>query len=350
MVYYRIPTHKLTTNCPKSFEGQLPNQSGLASQPSDRHQDNQPTTIRSLIRQYLSFAHLHHLLQELPAQFLNPQPRPWPPIPWDTISPAQVVGIDLEVYLSIVTGAIETEIPIRGYAQTSQRYLAGLHPEMARFVGGITDSQGLRVEMGIWEKEERLHTPALIKIYGHLSGEKQPQPEIRSVREYSPTGNAHADLYRHGIHRIATEYGATCLYLWLMSRSTGTLRQIWGELLRDEVNHMTKFWGFGAWAFPQTTLGHLQQLLTQLTVTFGDRPQPDDRQGQSSLPRTLRRMADVMAWQAWSRGHRAEFSLICLRVLAHLLRWSRTLTPVYLQHLFGPLPAEAVAANRNLNV
>ena len=41
-----------------------------------------------------------------------------------------------------------------------------------------------------------------------------------------------------------------CLYLWLMSHTTGTLQQVRGELLQDEINHLTKFWGMGMWLYP----------------------------------------------------------------------------------------------------
>ena len=302
------------------------------------------THIRWLICQYLSFDILHDRLQDLPSQFTTPQPRPWSNINRTAISPQQLHNFDLDIYLAIVVAAIETEIPIRGYSQTSRQYLKTLHPPMARFVGGRVDSSGKSLEKGLWELEERRHTPALLNIYRQLSGQSPPLVDIRKVRDYAPTGNPHADLYRHGLHRIATEYGATSLYLWLMSYSTGTLRQVWGELLRDEINHMTKFWGFGAWAYPHTAIAHLRNISTQLTKTIGDRPeletfaQPDKRQGPSSLPRTLRRMAEVMHWQTWSHHHRAEFSLTCMRVLAHMLRWSRSLTPGYLQQVFGPQP------------
>ncbi len=59
---------------------------------------------------------------------------------------------------------MDTEAPIRGYTQTSRQYLEKLHPQMARFVGGTVGKNGELLELGLWEKEERQHTPALIKI------------------------------------------------------------------------------------------------------------------------------------------------------------------------------------------
>ena len=68
---------------------------------------------------------------------------------------------------------------------------------MARFVGGTVDADGNRQEIGLWEKEERQHTPALLKVYTQLTGEKI-SPDYRTVRGYIPTGDAYQDLYRHG--------------------------------------------------------------------------------------------------------------------------------------------------------
>ena len=76
---------------------------------------------------------------------------------------------------------------------------------MAQYVGGTIDQNQKLIEPGLWEKEERQHTPALIKVYQQLTGEKIT-PKFRTVRGYLPTDNPYEDLYRHGLHRIATEF------------------------------------------------------------------------------------------------------------------------------------------------
>ncbi len=114
--------------------------------------------VRFLIDRYLAFDHLHDRLKDLPLQFGDPQPRPWNPISWNDISQEQVVGIDLNAFLSILEGAINTEAPIRHYTQTSRKYLEHLHPQLARFVGGTLAEDGSLSEPGLWEKEERQHT------------------------------------------------------------------------------------------------------------------------------------------------------------------------------------------------
>ena len=94
------------------------------------------TRIHHLVDTYLTTDLLCNRLEDLPEQFLNPQPRPWQTIRWQSINSAQIIGIDLEVFLKIIKGALDTEAPIRGYTQTSRQYLQSIHPAMARFVGG----------------------------------------------------------------------------------------------------------------------------------------------------------------------------------------------------------------------
>ncbi|MBX9254054.1 ferritin-like domain-containing protein [Desmonostoc muscorum CCALA 125] len=280
--------------------------------------------IRSLIDKYLAVEKLHDRLQDLPIQFANPQPRPWKLIDWQTISRNQIIGIEPEVFLSILIGAMDTEAPIRGYTQTSRQYLEKLHPHMARFVGGTVGEDNNLLELGLWEKEERQHTPALIKVYTQLTGEKITAKH-RTVRGYLPTDDPYEDLYRHGLHRIATEYGATCLYLWLMAHTTGALQDVLEELAQDEINHMTKFWGFGVWAFPDTGLIRIGRTLIKT------RSQNYQR---NNLIRTLRRMMATLNWNAWSLTNKTTLLFTFTHTMHHLWTWNNTLTPKYLQTLF----------------
>lgn len=282
--------------------------------------------IKSLVNHYVSEEKLNNRLQDLPIQFENPQPRPWKSINWQNINQNQIIGINPEVFLSIIVGAIDTEAPIRGYTQTSRQYLEKLHPQLARFVGGIAENGNL-LELGLWEKEERQHTPALLKIYQQLTG-KKIAPTVRNVREYQPYYDPYADLYCHGLHRVATEYGATCLYLWLMAHTTGELQTVLEELTLDEINHMTKFWGFGVWAFPKSSVVAIAQTSFQATI----RPMSSSR---SSLFRTLHRMTKVLNWQSWSLTNKSSFIYTCTYTLHRLCSWNNTLTPEYLQQLFG---------------
>jgi hypothetical protein len=287
--------------------------------------------IDRLIDRYLFFDHLDDRLRDLPIQFVQPQPRPWKSIDWHDINAEQLVGIDLAVFLAVLRGAIDTEAPIRQYTQTSRQYLETLHPQLARFVGGVVDEKGTLLEPGLWEKEERQHTPALSKIYSCLSHDKI-SPTLREARAYQPSADPRTDLYRHGLHRVATEYGATCLYLWLMAHSTGTLQSVLEELVWDEINHMTKFWGYGIWAFPESSFSRTCWLLLQ--TSRGKLTYHHDR---SSLFGTLHRMAGVLGWQCWTWGNRATFAYTCVRTLQQLWRWNKHIKREDLDDLFGKM-------------
>ncbi|NJN23421.1 MAG: hypothetical protein HC810_02180 [Acaryochloridaceae cyanobacterium RL_2_7] len=153
---------------------------------------------------------------------------------------------------------------------------------MAQYVGGTIDQNENLIEPGLWEKEERQHTPALLRVYRQLTGE-EAQLQGRTVRGYQPSSNPEADLYRHGLHRIATEYSAACLYLWMMTHTTGALQTVISEILQDEVHHMANFWGFGLWLYPETHLTRTLHILKVLTLSSGSSK-------THRLTRTLKRM------------------------------------------------------------
>ena len=286
------------------------------------------TRIHNLIDTYLTTNILCDRLEDLPEQFLNPQPRPWQPINWHNINSEQIIAIDLKVFLSIIKGALDTEAPIRGYTQTSRQYLQSIHPAMARFVGGVVTKDKTLLEVGLWEKEERQHTPALTKIYQQLSRNKLIATSP-IAKGYQPSGNAKTDLYHHGIHRIATEYSAVCLYMWLMTRTTGSLQQVLKELLQDEINHMTKFWGFGQWLYRDFNL-HLS------TVKSHSSKQTNTNKLKSvnRLMATVTSMMKVLHWESWSLNHQIELIYTFICAGKRIWSWSNSLTPEYLAMLF----------------
>lgn len=281
--------------------------------------------INFFIKHYLAKKELDERLTELPSQFKQPQARPWIPIDWQSIHREQVIGIDIEVFLSVLVGAMDTEAPIRGYTQTSRQYLNKLHPQMAQYVGGTIDETGKLIEAGLWEKEERQHTPALIKVYQQLTGEKIT-PKLRTVRGYLPTGNPCEDLYRHGLHRIATEFGATCLYIWLMAHTKGPLQDILEQLAIDEINHMTKFWGFGVWCYPDTSAIKITKTLVKTR---------HQNYKRNSLVRTLKRMMQTLKWDSWGFSNKISLLFTFSSAIHQLWIWNNSLTPTYLNELFG---------------
>ncbi len=280
--------------------------------------------INSLIKNYLAVDELHQRLKDLPSQFNQPQARAWKPIDWQSINLEQITGIDSQVFLSVLVGAMDTEAPIRGYTQTSRQYLEKLHPQMAQYVGGTID-ENEKLILGLWEKEERQHTPALIKVYQQLTGEKIT-PKLRTVRGYLPTENPYEDLYRHGLHRVVTELSATCLYIWLMAHTTGALQDVLEQLAIDEINHMTKFWGFGVWAYPDTSAIKITKTLIKTR---------HQKYTRNSLIRTLKRMMQTLKWNSWSFSNKSSLLFTFSFAIHQLWIWNNTLTPKYLNEIFG---------------
>jgi hypothetical protein len=240
--------------------------------------------INHLVDYYLSLNKLRDRLQDLPAQFDNHHVRIWKPIDWYAINQEQILGCDREVFLSILIGTINTEAPIRGYTQTSRQYLEKIHPQMARFVGGIVAEDNTMLEIGLWEKEERQHTPALIKTYQQLTGEK--------------------------------------------------IIPLFVELVQDEINHMTKFWGFGVWLFPESYMTRMRRTLGRI-IMANKASQLSHVQSTQKLIRTIRRMMGTLNWNEWSWVNKTEFAYTFVCVMNRLLQWNNTLTSEYLHELFG---------------
>jgi len=289
--------------------------------------------INYLIDEYLSYEQLSDRLEDLAQQFRHPQPRKWSTINWQDIHPEQVIGLELDIFLSIIKGALDTEAPIRGYTQTSRQYLEPIHPSMAKFVGGTVAADDKVIELGLWEKEERQHTPALGKLYQML-GQEPITPQEITAKSYQTTTNPYQDLYHHGLHRVATEYGAACLYLWLMSHSTGTTQQVLGELLQDEINHLAKFWGMGMWLYPDGAEQLIRYLLSQIHTILPVFYKSTIK-SPSNIKPTFQRMMSVLNWQSWSVSDRGELIYTFIWTLKRMWRWSGQLTPEYLHSCCG---------------
>lgn len=294
-------------------------------------QKSPPILAHRSITYHLSIVQLNHSLAELPVQFQQATTRPWCKIDWRSIDRSQIHGIEIEVFLAVLQGSMDTEAPIRGYTQVSRQYLENLYPQMANYVGGSHSDQGHLIEPGLWEKEERQHTPALIKIYRQLAGHA-PVIDPHTVRDYQPTDNHYQDLFKHGLHRTATEFAAGCLYLWLMAHTSGSLHQVLQEIATDEINHATRFWGFGIWAYPQASW---RSIIITFATTANRRWTYSST--KSGLLGTIQRMTNVMGWPQWTWQNRASFILVSLQALWQMVCWSRQLDRQHLNHLFGQL-------------
>jgi hypothetical protein len=283
--------------------------------------------INRLVDRFLSVDVLSDRLSDLPSQFSTPHQRPWEPIDWKQVNAAQIIGVDPHLFVQIIGSAAEIEAPIRGYAQESWDYLHHFHPQMALFVGGAVSKETGRRSVGIWEKEERQHTPVMRKLYQQLTGQTfAPKPNaVEGCRQSESPSDA---VYKHLCSRISTEWSAIAVYLWLMAHSTGELQQAIAQLLQDEVNHLAKFWGFSRWAFGHSSLG-------QFTVAVGDilalvkHHKGDRTNGQEML--SLRQIASQLP-------RIFEIGFTFVRVMIRIHAWDKELSHSYLKHLFGSHP------------
>jgi hypothetical protein len=286
--------------------------------------------INRLVDRYLAVDVLSDRLSDLPSQFTNPHQRPWEPIDWKQVNVRQIIGIEPQLFTQVIAGAAEIEAPIRGYAKESWDYLREFHPQMAYFVGGDFDAeQGIPV-IGIWEKEERQHTPVMRKLYQQLTGEKL-QPKPNAVAGYQPGANSADAVYQHLCSRISTEWSAIAVYLWLMAHSTGELQLAIAQLLQDEINHLAKFWGFSRWAFGSSAIEHLKASMGDI-VGLVKHHKRDRTNGQEVLSIT----------QLVGQLPRAvELGFAFARVMVRIHTWDAELSYSYLKHLFGPALASA---------
>lgn len=278
------------------------------------------TRINNLIDRYLSLEILSDRLIDLPHQFEKPQPRLWETIDWQAIDRSQIIGIDPELFVAAIASAAEVEAPIHDYAKESWDYLQLAHPQMARFLGGTFTADGAIQELGLWEKEERQHRPALSKIYQQLTGEKL-KCKPNSVGGYRASGDLRQDVYKHAISRVTTEWGATSVYLWLMAHSTGALQQAIAQPLQDEVNHLAKFWGMGRWAFGDSYLTRLKGITKNLIDLS------KHHQGERTNSNDILQLTSAL--------HAVELAFTFTRVLVQLYHWNQTISNAYLKETFG---------------
>lgn len=276
-----------------------------------------------LVDRYLSPNVLSDRLTDLPAQFKNPHQRLWERCDWKAISSEQIVGVDPAFFISLIVASAEVEAPVRTYAETTRGYLESVHPDMTRFISGSYNEAGELIEVGIWEKEERQHSPIFCRLYQQLTGEKLT-PKENSVAALSHEASPTEALYTHAIRRITTEWSAVSLYLWLMAHSTGALQQAIAQPLQDEVNHLAKFWGMTRWGFGDHTPNRLMNMTAQLSDMFGH------HEGERSTS------GDILQLGYLQYG--IELSYGFTRVLRQLCKWNTNLQPTLLVALFGVRP------------
>ena len=114
-----------------------------------------------------------------------------------------------------------------------------------------------------------------------------------------------------------------------MSRTTRTTQQILGELLQDEINHLTKFWGMGMWLYTDGAEQLIRYLLSQihtiLPVSY-----ESAKESRANIKSTFQHMMSVLNWQSRSVLHRGELIYTFIWILKRMWQWSGQLNPEYL--------------------
>lgn len=278
--------------------------------------------INNLVDKYLSTGILYSRLHDLPTQFENPHQRHWQPIDWKAVSDEQIVGVPKDLFITFLANAAEIETPIRHYALESRDYLQTVHPQLARFMGGALTEDGKIIEIGVWEKEERQHAPVFQKIYEKLTHQKL-QAKPNTVQGYQQSNDLRQDVYTHVLSRIATEWSATSLYLWLMAHSTGELQHAIAQPLQDEINHLAKFWGIGIWAFGDSYITRLKGMTKTLIDLLNHHQSERTHSVEFGFTNAL---------------YAVELGFTFTRVMARLNYWHKSLNLAYLENLFGQAP------------
>ncbi|NJN73444.1 MAG: hypothetical protein HC799_11875 [Limnothrix sp. RL_2_0] len=286
--------------------------------------------INHLIDRYLSLEILVGNLIALPVQFNHPHQRPWEPIHWGEITLDQIVGVEPEIFLSLVANATEIEAPIQDYAAESMAYLAEIHSEMALFIGGAPATETRKRTISVWEKEERQHAPVFKKIYQKLVGE-YPTITPNTVTGYQSSGDRLTDLHHHLHSRISTEWSATSIYLWLMAHATGELQKAIAQPLQDEVNHLAKFWGFSCWAFGDSYFNQVK-FSTKNLVKLA-RYHSAERTDADHLLESITSFEEL--------PHVIELGFTFMRVMVRMGTFNQELSPSFLSYLFQK--SEAIA-------
>ena len=94
----------------------------------------------------------------------------------------------------------------------------------------------------------------------------------------------------------------------------------------DEINQIRKLWRFSVWAYPDTSAIKITKTLIKT------RHQNYQR---NSLIRTLKRMMQTLKWDYWSFSNKSSLLFTFTSAIHQLWIWNNTLTPKYLNELFG---------------
>lgn len=194
-------------------------------------------TTAELDEQLDSFRGFHHDMED--AHFDR---RTWKPLSMEKITKDQVVGIDPEAYAQVAGFAMEVEAPTMPYSYSTGESFSNLFPKIGRFMGKDKNQQlyaektGKRTCESAWCAEEERHAGFLAQVVFRLTG-KMPSLNNSNVADMNARDEKSA--MHHLGERQTYEWNAASSYFFLMSHSTGHLREAMSNILKDEVKHLT---------------------------------------------------------------------------------------------------------------
>ena len=79
--------------------------------------------INYLVDHYLNLENLRDRLEDLPKQWQKPTPRIWQKIDWQKINYKQIIGLDISVFLAIISGTVDGALHRRITASISRNFI-----------------------------------------------------------------------------------------------------------------------------------------------------------------------------------------------------------------------------------
>jgi len=169
--------------------------------------------------------------------------RKWQKAQLSAIGPRHVVG-GLAVWemAFMMNVAMENEDPIMEYTRQNGEGFRFLLPALGRFMGKNEEQARYAAEHGIpwcesaWCAEERRHSNAFARIIERLvnispSRENPNQPMVVTADEQAAVS--------HVISRQVTEWNASSSYIVMAAHSSGDLRILVRNIVRDEIKHLS---------------------------------------------------------------------------------------------------------------
>ena len=103
--------------------------------------------------------------------------------------------------------------------------------------------------------------------------------------------------------------------------------EVFQEILQDEINHLTKFWGFGLWLYPNKNT-------ISIVANEGKLDANCYRNYMSRLISTFRRMMIVLHWNSWRSIDKIELIYTFICVFQQMRSWSNSMNTGNLQQIF----------------